>query len=195
MAMSTAAQAPALPHLMLNALAKNWWLLLIRGLCGILFGVAAIAWPGLTLLFLAIFFGAFALVDGILSLTAAIRGGTLTPRWWLALLGIAGIAAGLLAFLWPGMTALVLLYFIAAWAIVIGATQIVGAIALRKEISDEWLLIAGGTLSILFGLALFVRPGAGAVALAIVIGAFAIAHGFLFVLFALRVRAFQKATS
>ena len=194
MAMSHAAQAPVLPHPMLHALAKNWWLLLIRGLVGILFGVLAIAWPGLTLLFLAILYGAFALADGILAVSAAIRGGTSTPRLWLALLGLAGIAAGVLAFVWPGMTALVLLYFIAAWAVVIGVTQIMGAIALRKEIDNEWLLIAGGTLSILFGLALFVRPGAGALALAFVIGAFAIAHGILFVLFALRVREFQKAS-
>jgi uncharacterized membrane protein HdeD (DUF308 family) len=194
MAISHAAQAPVLPHLMLQALARNWWLLLIRGLVGILFGVLAIAWPGLTLLFLAILYGAFALMDGILAVSAAIRGGTVTPRWWLAVLGLAGIAAGVLSFAWPGMTALILLYFIAAWAIVIGVTQIMGAIALRKEIDDEWLLIAGGTLAVLFGIALFVRPGAGALALALVIGAFAIAHGILFVLFALRVRAFQKAS-
>jgi uncharacterized membrane protein HdeD (DUF308 family) len=192
--MSHAAQAPVLPHSMLHALAKNWWLLLIRGLVGILFGVLAIAWPGLTLLFLAVLYGAFALTDGILAVSAAIRGRTATPRWWLAILGLAGIAAGVLSFAWPGMTALVLLYFIAAWAVVIGVMQIMGAIALRKEIDNEWLLIAGGTLSILFGLALFVRPGAGALALALVIGAFAIAHGILFVLFALRVRAFQKAS-
>jgi uncharacterized membrane protein HdeD (DUF308 family) len=192
MAMSHAAPAHVMPASMLQALAKSWWLLLIRGLVGILFGVLAITWPGLTLLFLAMFYGAFAFIDGILAIVAAVRGGTLTPRWWLAILGIAGVAAGLLAFGWPGITALVLLYFIAAWAIVVGVTQIMGAIALRREIDDEWLLIAGGTLAILFGVALFARPGAGAVALAVVIGAFAIAHGILFVLFALRVRSFQR---
>jgi uncharacterized membrane protein HdeD (DUF308 family) len=183
----TAAPPPAEPQ-MLHALAKNWWLILLRGICAILFGVLAFVWPGATLLTLIIFYGAFALVDGVLAVIAAISGGTPAPRWWLAIVGIAGIVAGLLTFLWPGVTALVLLLFIAGWAIATGVMQIIGAIKLRKEIDNEWLLIAGGVLSVLFGLGVAVAPGAGALALILVIGAYAIVYGALLVGFALRLR-------
>src|SRR5512145_3363266 len=103
---------------LLHSLAKNWWLILLRGIFAILFGVLAFVWPGVTLVTLVMFYGAFALVDGLLAIVAAITGGAPAPRWWLAIVGLAGIAAGLLTFLWPGVTALVLLVFIAIWAIV-----------------------------------------------------------------------------
>src|SRR5262245_59612387 len=113
--------------LLLHALARNWWLVLLRGIAAIVFGILAFAWPGLTLLTLVIFWGAFALVDGVLAIAAAIAGrGGMTPRWWLAIVGLAGIIAGLLTFLWPGITALILLLFIAAWAIVAGVFEIIG---------------------------------------------------------------------
>ena len=110
------------------------------------------------------------------------------PRWWLALVGILGILAGVVTLFWPGMTAIVLLIFIAAWAIASGVMQIVGAIRLRKEIDDEWLLIASGVLSVLFGLVLLARPGLGALSMIFVIGAFAIVYGILEVMFSLRLR-------
>ena len=137
---------------MVHALAKNWWLLLLRGIAAIIFGVLAFAWPGLTLLTLILFYGAFALVDGVLAIIAAITGGAPAPRWWLAIVGLLGIAAGLLTFLMPGLSALVLLFFIAGWAIATGVLQIIGAIQLRKEIDNEWLLILGGVISVLFGI-------------------------------------------
>jgi uncharacterized membrane protein HdeD (DUF308 family) len=140
------------PRLMLHAL----WLLLLRGIVAILFGVLTFAWPGITLLTLVLFYGAFALVDGVLAITAAVMGGAPAPRWWLAIVGLLGIAVGILTFAWPGVTALILLLFIAGWAIATGALQIVGAIALRKEIDNEWLLIASGVLSVLFGLILVI---------------------------------------
>jgi uncharacterized membrane protein HdeD (DUF308 family) len=180
---------PFAPGLMLHALAKNWWLLLLRGICAIVFGVLAFVWPGLTLLTLVLLYGAFAFADGVISLAAAIAGGTTTTsRWWLAVVGLLGIAAGVVTFLWPGMTALVLKLFIAFWAIAIGVMQIIGAIQLRKEIDNEWLLIAGGALSIAFGVILLVQPAVGALALAFAIGAFAILYGSLLVSFALRLR-------
>src|SRR6185436_11000559 len=108
----------ALPALGLHALAKNWWLLLLRGIAGILFGVLAFIWPGITLLTLIIFYGAYALLDGIFAIAAAIRGGDMQSRWWLILIGVLGIAAGLLTFLWPGLTALVLTSFIGAWSLI-----------------------------------------------------------------------------
>src|SRR5690242_80751 len=140
---------------MLHALAKNWWLLLIRGIASIVFGVLAFMWPGLTLVTLVLFYGAFALVDGVLALAHAIMGGgEMGSRWWLVLVGVAGIAAGIVTFMWPGLTALLLLVFIATWAIVLGVFQIAGAIRLRKEIENEWTLILSGALSVGFGLVL-----------------------------------------
>ena len=158
---------------LVHALGRNWWLVVLRGIAAIVFGVLAFVWPGLTLLTLVLFWGAFALVDGVLALVAAIRGGSPMPRWWLAIVGLAGVVAGFLTFAWPGITALVLLIFIATWAIVLGIFEIVGAIRLRKEIEGEWLLILNGAISVLFGLVLLWRPDAGALAVVWIIGAYA----------------------
>jgi uncharacterized membrane protein HdeD (DUF308 family) len=177
---------------MLHTLERNWWLLALRGVAAIVFGVLALLWPGLTLVALVLLWGAFAVADGIAALVAAIRGGAFAPRWWLALVGIAGIVVGTLTLLWPRITGLVLLWFIAGWAVAVGAMQIVGAIRLRKEISNEWLLIAGGILSLLFGIVLFWRPGAGALGLAFAIGVFAIVYGVLLVSLALRLHRHEQ---
>lgn len=176
--------------MLLHGLAKNWWLLLLRGIAAIVFGILAFAWPGITLLSLVILYGAYALVDGVLSIAAAIGGGggTATPRWWLIVVGLLGIAAGLLTFFWPQITALVLLMFIGAWALIHGVFEIIGAIRLRKEIDNEWMLILSGALSVLFGAAMLVMPGAGALALIWVIGAYSIIFGILFVGFAFRLK-------
>jgi uncharacterized membrane protein HdeD (DUF308 family) len=173
---------------MVHALAKNWWLLLLRGIAAIIFGLLAFAWPGLTLLTLILFYGAFALVDGVLAIAAAITGGVPGSRWWLAIVGLLGIAAGLLTFLTPGLTALVLLFFIAGWAIVTGVFEIIGAIKLRKEIDNEWLLILGGIISVLFGVGMMLAPGAGALALVWVIGAYSVVLGVIFVALAFRLK-------
>ncbi len=173
---------------MVHALAKNWWLLLLRGIAAIIFGLLAFAWPGLTLLTLILFYGAFALVDGVLAIVTAITGGVPGSRWWLAIVGLLGIAAGLLTFLTPGLTALVLLFFIAGWAIVTGVFEIIGAIKLRKEIDNEWLLILGGIISVLFGVGMMLAPGAGALALVWVIGAYSVVMGVLFVALAFRLK-------
>src|ERR1043165_7837344 len=158
--------SPGLPGTpLLNALARYWWLFLVRGIVAIVFGVLAFMWPGLTLVTLVLFWGAFALVDGVLALAHAFMGGDIGHRWWLALVGLAGIAAGILTFLWPGLTALVLLIFIATWAIVLGIFQIIGAIQLRKEIDNEWTIGLSGAVSVLFGVIMLVAPGAGAVGL------------------------------
>jgi uncharacterized membrane protein HdeD (DUF308 family) len=169
--------------LALRELTENWWLLLLRGIAAIAFGLLAFSWPGLTLLTLVLMWGIYAIADGILALWAAIagRGGEMAPRWWLAVVGIAGILAGALAFVWPGMTALVLLMFIASWAIVIGVLQIWGAIRLRKEIEGEWLLGLSGVLSVAFGVIMFAQPGAGALAVVWLIGWFAILAGCVYI--------------
>lgn len=187
--MATRTADPLLRHALVRTLAKNWWMLLLRGICAILFGILAFVWPAMTLVTLILLYGAFAFVDGIFALIAAIAGGAAAPRWWLAIVGLLGIAAGLATWFWPGLTALVLLYFIAAWSIATGVMQIVGAIQLRKEIDNEWLLIAAGVISVLFGGLLFARPGAGAIAVLFIIGVYALLYGVLLVFLALRLRA------
>ena len=112
---------------MLHALAQNWWLVLLRGVCAVIFGLLTFVLPGVTLATLILLYGAFVLVDGVTSLIAAIRGGAPAPRWWLAIVGLLGIAAGLLTFFYPGLTALVLLYFIAFWAIATGVMADTGS--------------------------------------------------------------------
>lgn len=191
--MTYVANAPHVPHVMVRSLCRNWWLLLLRGIAAIVFGVLTFVWPGVTLLTLVLLYGAFALVDGVLAIAAAVMGGAPAPRWWLAIVGLAGIAAGILTFAWPGITALVLLLFIAAWAIATGVLQIIGAIRLRKVIENEWWLVAGGVLSVLFGLVLIAQPGTGALALLFVIGTFAIIEGILLIGLALRLHRHMPA--
>jgi uncharacterized membrane protein HdeD (DUF308 family) len=174
----------------LPVLARNWWALVLRGLAAILFGVLAFAWPGITLFVLVLFFGAYMLVDGIFAIVAAVRAAGEEDRWWLLLIqGTLGVLAGLVAIFWPGLTALALLYFIAAWAIVTGIMEIVAAIRLRREIEGEWALALSGALSVLFGVLLVVLPApAGLLSLVWLIGAYAVATGVLLLILAFRVR-------
>src|SRR5215813_103789 len=178
----------------LQALAKCWWLLLLRGIAAVLFGLLAFIWPGLTLVTLVLLYGAFALVDGVISLAAAFTGGAKpVPTWWLVVVGLLGIAAGLVTFFWPGITALVLIFFIGGWAIAHGIFEIVGAIKLRKEIDNEWWLILAGALSVLFGIIVIAAPGAGALALVWVIGIYSFAFGILLVGLSLKLRKHRHA--
>jgi len=174
---------------MLRALAQNWWAVVLRGVCAVLFGLCAFVWPGITLGALVILYGAYALADGVLAVLAAVtsrRSGEFP--WGLLLAGLAAIAAGVVTFLWPGLTALLLLYLIAAWAIVRGVFEVVAAIALRKEMEHEWLLAASGALSVVLGIFLVLAPGAGALALLWAIGAFAIAAGALMIALGFRLK-------
>jgi uncharacterized membrane protein HdeD (DUF308 family) len=174
--------------MLLHVLAQNWWLLLLRGLLAIAFGILTFAWPGITLLTLIIFYGCYALVDGVISLVAAFRKERPAPMGWLILVGVLGIAAGLLSMLLPGVTALVLLFIIAGACVARGILEIVGAIQLRKEIEHEWLLILSGIVSVIFGALILISPGPGALVILWMIGAYAIAFGVLLVGFALRLR-------
>jgi uncharacterized membrane protein HdeD (DUF308 family) len=174
----------------LRTLGRNWWALALRGVAAILLGILAFAWPGITLFVLVLFFGAYMLVDGIFAIVAAVRAAGEEDRWWLLLIeGILGVLAGLVAFFWPGLTALALLYFIAAWAIVTGIMEIVAAVRLRQEIDGEWALGLSGLLSVIFGVLLVVLPApAGLLSLVWLIGAYAVATGVLLLILAFRVR-------
>lgn len=154
-----------------------------------MFGLAAFFLPGITLTVLILLFGAFALVDGVFAIVAAVRTRRRNERWWLLLAeGVLGVLAGIVAFIWPGLTALALLYLVAAWAIITGILEIVAAIRLRQEIVGEWALILSGVLSVIFGVLLAVLPGVGILALLWLIGAYAVAFGVLLIILAFRVR-------
>ena len=180
---------------LLSSLAENWWLLLLRGVAAIAFGAIAFLWPGITLLSLTYLWGAYAFADGVFGLWAAIvgQGGDASSRWWLALSGIVSILASAVAFFWPGITALVLLMFIACWAIIIGVLQIYGAIQLRKAIENEWWLVLSGLLSIAFGVIVIAWPGTGALAVIWTIAWYAILFGCLLVGLAFRLKKYKRA--
>jgi uncharacterized membrane protein HdeD (DUF308 family) len=177
------------PQAALPAETGHWWALALRGVIAILFGLAAFLRPDIALGALILLFGAYALVDGVFAIVG-VFGGTRsgTPRWLLLLEGVVSILAGLIAFIFPGLTAIALLYLVAAWAIVTGIAEIATAIRLRQEIQGEWALIVGGILSVLFGLLLAVLPGVGILSLIWLIGAYAIVFGVLLLIAAFQVR-------
>jgi uncharacterized membrane protein HdeD (DUF308 family) len=185
------------PQAALPAEAGHWWALALRGAIAILFGLAALLRPGIALEALILLFGAYALVDGVFSIVG-IFGGTRggTPRWLLLIEGVAGILAGLIAFVLPQLTAILLLYLIAAWAIVTGIFEIATAIRLRKEIRGEWAMIVGGALSVLFGVLLAViGPVAGLFSLIWLIGIYAVAFGIMLLFAGFRVRSEQSGST
>lgn len=168
--------------------ARAWWAFLLRGLLALVVGVVLLLFPEIGLPSLILAFAAWMTVDGIAELIGAWR--TRGQRhWWVGILeGIAGIVAGLLAVLLPGVTALVLLFLVAAWAIVTGVLEIIAAVRLREEISGEVWMGLAGLLSVLFGLYLIVFPGAGLLSLLWLIGIFAIAFGVFMLLLGWRLR-------
>ncbi|MGD1070675.1 MAG: HdeD family acid-resistance protein [Bryobacteraceae bacterium] len=174
---------------MTKVLAQNWWALALRGAVAVIFGLIAFFIPQVTLYALTILFGAYALIDGIVSLGAAIHVGRSGERWWgLVFEGIVGLLAAAFTLIWPAITLLILIYIIAGWAVVTGVFEIVAAIQLRRHIAGEWLLILAGAASILFGVLLFAAPGPGAIVLAWWIGAYIFIFGLLMIGLAFRLR-------
>jgi uncharacterized membrane protein HdeD (DUF308 family) len=177
-----------------ETLIRNWGFVALRGVAAILFGILAFSRPGITLVALITLYGAYVFVDGVFTIAAVIahRG---REQHWVAMLltGLLGIAAGIVAFIMPGITALVLLIVIAVWAIMAGVAQILAAIRLRKLITGEWLLALAGVLSVAFGVLLIAQPGPGALALVFWIGAFALAFGVLQLALALRLRGWGRS--
>ena len=174
---------------MVSQLIRNWWIPVLRGVVGILFGFLAFAYPRLTIEVFVYLFGAYALIDGVIALALAFdvsRG-----RGWLVLSGIAGIAAGVLTFIYPSTTAVALVYIVAAWAIITGFFEIVAAFEWRQVVSDTWMLGFAGVLSIILGVLLFSSPGAGLLAWAWLIGFYAIVYGVLYIAAGIRLKSFQ----
>jgi uncharacterized membrane protein HdeD (DUF308 family) len=169
--------------------ARNWWALLVRGVLGIAFGLFAVAMPAAAFAVIVLAFGAYALVDGVFNIVAALRDARGEPRWWALLFsGVAGVLAGIAAFVAPAFTAVVLLYVIAGWAIFTGVLEIATAIRLRRHLEGEWLLALRGALSVAFGALILVAPLAGALAVVLLIGAYAFISGVVLLALALRLR-------
>ncbi len=175
---------------MLAALSENWWALALRGLLAVLFGLIALFLPLDTLTAVGRVFGAYAIIEGVLVVLTGIRStqysGVLIAE------GASGIVAGLVALAWPGMTALVLLYVVAIWAILSGFAEMIAAVSLRREIAGEWALFLVGVLSVIFGTILAVQPGVGLLSLVWLVGLYALAVGVALIVLALRVRGLRQ---
>jgi len=177
---------------MLALISRYWWVYLLRGAIAVLFGIVAILWPDVTVTALVILFGAYVLVDGVLEI---FHGATSRhDRWWAdILIGLAGILVGIWAMLFPDLTAIGLMYFIAAWWLFTGAMQVVFAIRLREVLRNEWMLILSGLLSVILGIVFLLFPGEGAISLVWVIGLFAILFGAMLIALAFRLRGMGSA--
>jgi uncharacterized membrane protein HdeD (DUF308 family) len=175
---------------MLRHLARRWWALALRGVIAVLFGLLTLFIPGVTLVSLVLLFGFYAILDGVFDIVSAMK----APghHWPLLVEGIVGIVAGIVTFMWPAITAMVLLYLIAFWAILTGVLEIVAGIRLRAVIANEILLILMGVVSILFGIFIIIFPGAGALAIIIWIGAYALVFGIILIALAFRLRSFRQ---
>jgi uncharacterized membrane protein HdeD (DUF308 family) len=174
-------------------LARWWWTYVLRGVLAIAFGVLAFFAPGLGIAVLVGLFAAWALIDGVTSILAGVRGRGRDRSWWLEILeGIVGIVAGLIALLFPVLAAEVLVLIIGAWAIITGIFEIIGAIRLREQIRGELWLGLAGLASILFGVVLFLFPGAGALSLVWLIGGFALVFGVFLVILGWRLRGIDR---
>ena len=174
---------------MIETLKRHWWVPVIRGIAAIVFGILAFVYPGITVATLVLFFGAWVLIDGIFRVVGAIGHRASDPDWgWHIVIGIVGIIVGLLTFHAPQITALALIIYIAAWALMIGATEIAFAIKLRREIKGEWFLILMGLASVVFAILLLWNPIAGAAAVIWLIAWYAVVLGILAIFFGLRLR-------
>jgi|SRR5579863_901400 len=163
----------------LDVLSANWWVIAVRGIVGILFGVLAFVLPLPTLLGIIWFFGIYALVDGIFNLVSLFRRNTTRPWWALALEGVVSLAAAAISFLMPGITAIALVYLIAAWAFVTGVMELIAALRLRREIKGEFWLVLSGIASVVLGALLVLSPVGGAIVLVWYLGAYALVFGAL----------------
>jgi len=170
-------------------LARNWWSLVIRGIIGVLVGIIAFTWPGVTFRALLLIFAAYVLIDGVVDIIGSVRAAEVGERWGALLFeGIIGILAGLVTIFWPAITAFALVFVIAAWAIITGIAEIAAAIRLRQHITGEWLLGLAGVISVLFGVFMLARPLAGALVVALWFGAYVFIFGVVLIALGFRLR-------
>jgi uncharacterized membrane protein HdeD (DUF308 family) len=174
---------------MFASLVDKWWVVALRGVAAILFGIAALVWPGMTLAVLVMLFGAYAIADGFFALFSAI-GSDGKDRLWYVLAGIIGIGLGILVFAYPGITGLALVYLIGIWAILTGVLEIAAGFELPME--RDWLLAVSGLLSVVFGVYVLFNPGTGAVAIVWTIGGYAVLFGIVLCVLAFRLRGLKK---
>jgi uncharacterized membrane protein HdeD (DUF308 family) len=180
---------------MIEVLTSKWWVFLIRGVAAVLFGIAALAWPGVTLLALVVLFGIYALIDGVFAIAAALSG-LGHSRWWALLIeGIVGLAVSFFVFTMPILSSLSLIYAIGIWAMLTGVVEIIAGLQMREFIRDEWLYILGGIASIVFGVLVFRSPGAGALAVVWLIGLYAIIFGLAQVILSFRMQHLHHAAT
>lgn len=173
----------------ITQLSRDWWHFAVRGVLTIVFGLVALIWPDVTKIALVLMFGAFVLTDGILTVATGVAARKYFKRWWVLLLeGITGIIIAAITFIWPNITGLAMLYFIAGWAILTGIFEIAAALEFRNLIPGEWATFLMGLLSIIFGVVLFVSPNAGALGIVWAIGFYAIFFGIMEIVFAFRLR-------
>ena len=173
----------------ITQLFRDWWHFAVRGVLTIVFGIVALIWPNVTSLALVLLFGAFVLTDGIFTVATGVAARKYFKRWWALLLeGLTGIVIAAITFIWPNITGLALMYFIAGWAILTGIFEIAAAIEFRNLIPGEWTTVLMGMLSIIFGIVLFVSPSAGALGIVWAIGFYAIFFGIMEIVFAFRLR-------
>lgn len=179
---------------MIELMCRQWWVVALRGAIAVVFGLMAIAWPGITVLALVVLWGIYAVVDGITGIAMAFSARRVPDpqRWLYGLLGLAGLVAGVIAILWPEITALVLLVIIATWAVIAGVVQLIAAFRLRKEITGEWFLALTGAVCIVLGVLLFTQPTTGAIALVVAIATFALVWGVSLILLGFRLRKVGK---
>ena len=181
---------------MIARLSSNWWLFLIRGILALALGIVMPLVPAAAILTLAFLFGAYALVDGVVAIASAIRMRHRETSWaWLLVEGAIGVAVGMLTFVYPSITALVLVYLFAWWAILSGAVAIATALRLRAVVPNEWLTIALGALSIVAGIVIFFVPAAGVLAIVWTISIYAILAGIFMIGLALRLRGIGSRAS
>lgn len=182
------------PTTIATLIADRWWTLVVRGVAAIGFGIFTLIAPRTSLLAIVFVFGAYALIDGIVHMMSAWRNNR-SERGWLLFEGLVSIAVGVVAFAWTELTALWLLMLIGAWAVLTGIAKIAAAYRLRRELEGEWLLATSGVLSIVFGVVLFVAPGAGLVALLWIIGVYAVVFGFMLIGLGLRLRSWRSTAT
>jgi uncharacterized membrane protein HdeD (DUF308 family) len=192
--MSVGTAVPGDPY-DLRDLSRNWGLIAVRGVVALIFGIVALLWPGITLLALVLLFAAYAFVDGIFAIASGLRRrADNRGRDWLQVVGgIFGVLIGVVTVAYPGITTIVLLYFIGAWAIVTGAFEVAAAYRLRHELRNDWLLAIDGIVSIVFGALILFQPAVGALAVVWLIGLYAIISGILLLVLAFRLRSRARA--